>query len=91
LGLDIKTQDMKTTFYDMLRMVGKLRIRSEDAVLRTVVEKDVIYGYKKDSWKHVPGKIMFGNGITLTTIISLNLRRNWRSDYLLEQMYRMGF
>ena len=44
-------EDMKTTFYDMLRMVGKLRIRSEDAVLRTVVEKDVIYGYKKDSWK----------------------------------------
>lgn len=44
-------EDVKTTFYDTLRMVGKVRIRSEDEVLWTVVEKDVIYGYKKDSWK----------------------------------------
>ena len=75
-------EDVKTTFYDTLRMVGKVRIRSEDEVLWTVVEKDVIYGYKRDSWKYVPGKIMFGNGITWKTIISLNLRRNWRSEYL---------
>lgn len=79
----MNVEDLKTTFYDTFRMVGKVRIRSEDAVLRTVVEKD--------SWKHVPVKIIFGNGITWTTIISLNLRRNWKSDYLLEQMCRMGF
>ena len=43
-------------------------------------------GYSKDTFKQIPGKIMFGNGISWTCLISLNLRRNRSTEYILERM-----
>ena len=43
-------------------------------------------GYSKDTFKQIPGKIMFGNGVSWTCLISLNLRRNKSKEYVLERM-----
>ena len=43
-------------------------------------------GYSKEVFKQLPGKIMFGNGVSWTCLISLNLRRNKSREYILEMM-----
>ena len=77
---------VKTTYYDTLWMAGKLSIDPKKAVLRTRVETDLAHGYSKDRWNQVPGKIMFGNGITWTCLISLDLEMDGMGDYILKQM-----
>ena len=71
ISLDV--EDVKTMYYDTLRMAGKLSINPEKAVRRTSPEKEIIHGQFKDTWKQIPGKIMFGNGISWTCLISLDL------------------
>ena len=79
-------KDVKVTYYNTLRIAGKLEIRSEKAVIRTQPEKECIHGLTKDVWKQVPGKIMFGNGISWTCLISLDLKMNEQDEYVLEKM-----
>ena len=62
ISLDV--EDVKVTYYDTLRMAGKLSITPERSVIRTHLEKEIIHGLTKDVWKQVTGKIMFGNGIS---------------------------
>ena len=84
ISLDV--EDVKVTYYDTLRMAGKLSIMPENPVIRTHLDKEIIHGWPKDGWKQVPGKIMFGNGISWTCLISLDLKLTEKGDYLLEQM-----
>ena len=79
-------EDVKVTYYDTLRMAGKLQINPEKAVIRTHLDTVSVHGFTKDVWKQVPGKIMFGNGISWTCLISLDLKMNDRDEYLLEKM-----
>ena len=79
--IPLDVEGVKTTFYNTLRMDQKLKIRSGNAVLKTVVDTNIIHRYQKDCWKQAPGKIMFGNimfgnGITWACMISLDLKRN---------------
>jgi len=84
ISLDV--EDVKTTFYVTLRMTGKVPISGGRAPFRTLVEKEMIYGNLKDTWKQMPGKIMFGNGITWTCQISLDLEQDERSRYIVKRM-----
>ena len=84
--ISMDVEDVKTTYYDTLRMAGKLEIPSKNSVLRTDVESEVIYRFGKDVWKQIPGKIMIGNGISWVCIISLNMSKNHRGEYYLERM-----
>ena len=84
ISLDV--EDVKVTYYDTLRMAGKLSIIPERPVIRTYLEKEVIHGLTKDVWKQVPGKIMFGNGISWTCLISLDLKMTEQGDFMLEKM-----
>ena len=84
VSLDV--EDVKVTYYDTLRMAGKLSISPERPVIRTYLEKEVIHGLTKDIWKQVPGKIMFGNGISWTCLISLDLKMTEQGDFMLEKM-----
>ena len=84
ISLDV--EDVKVTYYDTLRMAGKLSIIPERPVIRTYLDKEVIHGLTKDVWKQVPGKIMFGNGISWTCLISLDLKMTEQADYVLEKM-----
>ena len=84
--ISMNVEDVKATYYDTLRIAGNVRIHSVDSVLWTKVETEVIYGYGKDDWRQIPGKIMFGNGITWACMISLDFSRNRRDEYLLREM-----
>ena len=84
--ISLDMEDVKVTYYDTLRMAGKLNINPEGAVIRTSLEKETIHGLTKDIWKQVPGKIMFGNGISWTCLISLDLKMTEEGNYVLEKM-----
>ena len=84
ISLDV--EDVKVTYYDTLRMAGKLSIMPERPVIRTHLDKEMIQGFPKDGWKQVPGKIMFGNGISWTCLILLDLKMTEKGEYLLEKM-----
>ena len=84
VSLDV--EDVKTTYYDTLRMAGKLSIDPSNAILKHKCDPQVIHGFSKDVWKQVPGKIMFGNGVTWTCLISLDLEFDERKDYILKEM-----
>ena len=84
--ISMVVEDVKTTFYDTLRMTGKLEICSGRFVLQTQVESEVIYRFGKDGWRQIPGKIMIGNGISWVCIISLDLSKTNRDEYILEKM-----
>ena len=58
-----------------MRMAGELIISNPG----TQIFKSKI---RKDGWKQTPGKIMFGDGLTWTRIISLPYKRNRNGDYL---------
>ena len=79
-------EDVKTTFYDTLRMDGNLEITASHPVLQTQVESEIICRFGKDGWRQIHGKIMIGNGISWVCIIYLNLVRNDRGEYILEKM-----
>ena len=84
ISLDV--EDVKVTYYDTLRMAGKLSIMPENPVIRTHLDKEIIHGLSKDGWRQIPGKIMFGNGITWTCLISLDLKTTEKGDWRLERM-----
>ena len=84
ISLDV--EDVKVTFYDTLRMAGKIQIPGGSSVLRSRVESELIYGFPKDDWRQIPGKIMFGNGISWTCLISLNLEHDDRYRYIVKKM-----
>ena len=84
--ISMDMEDVKMTFYDTLRMAGKLEISSRCPVLQTQVELETIHRFGKDGWRQIPGKIMIGNGLSWVCIISLNLSWNERNEYILEKM-----
>ena len=84
ISLDV--ENVKVTYYDTLRMAGKLSIMPERPVIRTHLDKEIIHGLTKDVWKQVPEKILFGIGISWTCLISLDLKMTEEGDYLLEKM-----
>ena len=84
--ISLDMEDVKVTYYDTLRMARKLSIMPENPVIRSHLDKEIIHGWSKDGWRQIPGKIMFGNGITWTCLISLDLKTTEKGDYLLEGM-----
>ena len=84
VSLDV--EDVKATYYDTLKMAGLVSIKPEDAVIHRKCDLESLHGYSKDVFKQIPGKIMFGNGISWTCLISLDLRRDSRKNYVLEKM-----
>ena len=84
--ISFDVEDMKATYYDTLRMAGLVSIKPDDAVIHRKCDPEILYGYSKDVFKQVPGKIMFKNGISWTCLISLDLRRDSRKNYILERM-----
>ena len=50
------------------------------------LETEVIYRYLKDDWRQVPAKIMFGNGVSWTCLISLGLEVDEKYQYIVKEM-----
>ncbi len=79
-------EDVKATYFDTLRMAGKATIDPKNAVLKRKCDPEMMTDASKDKFKQIPGKIMFGNGVSWTCLISLDLKRNKRKEYMLERM-----
>ena len=84
ISLDV--EDVKVTYHDCLRMAGKVQIENPGAPIRAKTSSEILNKYGKDVHWQIPGKIMFGNGITWMAVISLDMRRNAREEYILETM-----
>ncbi len=67
-------------------MAGLVSTDPKDAIIKRKCDPEILCGCSKDVFKQVPGKIMFGNGIFWTCLISLDLRRDRWKDYILERM-----
>ena len=62
-------EDVKTTYFDTHRMAGKATIDPKNAVLKRKCDPELMTGFSKDTFKQIPGKIMFGNGVSWTCLI----------------------
>ncbi len=68
---------VKATYFDTLRMAGKATIDPKNAVLKRKCDPEMMTDASKDKFKQIPGKIMFGNGVSWTCLISLDLKRKF--------------
>jgi len=84
--ISMDVEDVFCTHYDILRMAGDLEITTDNSVLNSKPETYRRSGLAKDVHKNIPGKLMIGNGISWALIISLDLHRNEKDEYLLERM-----
>jgi len=75
-GLSHLMSRMSRTYLDTMRMAGKVSIDPKNAVLKRKCDPEMMTGYSKDVFKQLPGKIMFGNGISWTCLISLDLKND---------------
>ena len=87
LGYEIITPNrLKLGRNNYRSLAGKIQISGGQAVLRKKVETEFVYGYLKDDWRQVPAKIMFGNGVSWTCLISLGLEVDERYQYIMKEM-----
>ena len=84
ISLDV--EDVKVSYHDCLRMAGKVQIENPGSPILSKPSRNVLNKYGKDEWRQIPGKIMFGNGLTWMAVISLDMRRNAKDEYILETM-----
>ena len=55
-------EDVKATYFDTLWMAGIATIDPKNAVLKRKCDPELMTDASKDTFKQIPGKIMFGNG-----------------------------
>ena len=80
VSMDVK--NIPVSYFDLMRMLGQLPI-TKGQLNSTLLDKNIVSGLKKDHWRKIPGKIMIGNRISWTLIISINYVRNkWRQYYV---------
>ena len=79
-------EEISVTLYDVYRMAGY--IECPDSVPCLVrLEVELFPGIRiEDCWKQLPTKIMIGDSITYTLIISLDFQRNKAGEYLVQRM-----
>ena len=73
--VSLYVEDVKATYYDALRMAGLVSINLENVVIQRKCDPEFLCGYSKDGFKQIPGKIMFGNGISWTCSWRMRRRR----------------
>ena len=61
--ISMDVEDVKTMYYDTLRMAGKVQIKGPGALLQRKPSKEILTRYRADVYREIPEKIMFGNGI----------------------------
>ena len=69
-------EDVKATYFDTLRMARRATIDPKNAILKRKCDPEMMADASKDTFKQIPGKIMFGNGVSWTRRLQLwKLRR----------------
>lgn len=78
VSLDV--EDVKTTFYDTLRISGKARIDPENLLSCIGEMMGSFMVNPRIQWNQIPGKIMFCNGVSWMCVILLDLKFNKRKE-----------
>ena len=82
--LSMDVEDVKASYYDVMRMGGEIVISNTGTqIFKSKINDRLVPGIREDGWKQTPGKIMFGDGLTWTGIISLLYKMNRNKDYLI--------
>ena len=79
-------EDVKASYYDVMRMAGKLAISRESQPFQRSLDDRLVSGIQKDGWKQTLGKIMLGDGLSWYMIISLPYWKNKNRDYIVERI-----
>ena len=83
--MDVK--DVRASYYDVMRMAGEIVISNPGTqIFKSKIDDRPVPGIREDGRKQIPGKIMFGDGLTWTGIISLPYKRNKNGDYLISRI-----
>ena len=70
-------EDVKASYFDIMRMAGEIVISNPGTqIFKKRVDERAVPGISKDCWKQMHGKIMFGDGLLWTAIISLPYKRS---------------
>ena len=79
-------EDVKASYYDVMRMAGKILISRESQSFQRHLDDRHVSGLLEDCWKQTPGNIMFGDGHTWCAINSLPYWRNHCEEYVEERI-----
>ena len=75
--LSMDGEDVNASYYEVMRMAGKIVISNPGTqIFKKRIDDRAVPDINEDGWKQTPGKIMFGNRLTWTAIISLPYKRN---------------
>ena len=69
--ISMDVEDIKASYYNVMRMAGKLVISKESQPFQRHLDNRLMTGLQEDGWKQTLGKIMLGDGLTCSVIISL--------------------
>ena len=76
-AISMDVEDVKASYNDIMRMAGKIVISNPGSqIFKKKVDDRAVPGISEDCWKQMPGKVMFGDGLSWTAIISLPYKRN---------------
>ena len=85
--MSVDGEDVKASYYDIMRMAGEIVIANPGIqVFKSRIDDRAVPGIREDGWKQTPGKIMFGDGLTWTGIISLPYKRDKDGNYLISRI-----
>ena len=78
----MNVEDLKASYYDVMRMARKIVISRNSQPFQRHLDNRLVSWLQEDDWKQTPGKVMFRDGLTWCTIISLPYHRNKKGDYV---------
>ena len=62
--ISMDVEDDKASYYDVIRMAGKIVISQESQSFQRHLDDQSVSGLMEDCWKQTPRKIMFRDGLT---------------------------
>ena len=76
-------EEIKVTLYDMYRIAGRILFKKGRLMSRK--EESQIKGQSEDRMQQLPVKVMIGNGLNHALMVSLDLFRDSKGCYILNQ------
>ena len=83
--MSLDNEEIQINLYDVYRLAGRIECKYPQVASKTE-EKEQRPGLPEDRPCQLPTKIMFGNGMSYCVIISINLERNSRGEYMIQRI-----
>ena len=82
--VSMDVEEIKVTLYDTLRIAGRIPFKKGQLMSRR--EEKSIKGQPEDRMQQLPVKVMLGNGLNHALMVSLDLFRDAKGRYVLNQV-----